>query len=589
MVNRDTDTQHLVARVAASLAGKPRLRAALAVARSRDKVRLDHLVRDDGAGTRRGVLVRHGGFHLALMFGGRPSVTWRAYDGASDGDPAEVAEGLFRYGVRDGAGIDAAGLRRVGSGPSSLPALSPDTVEAVEGIEDDDVVLDVSGRLSDALHRVALAGVRTRLLASLGGDGKALVAHLLRDGRDLDPGMAMAIHAATGVEGPDRVLQAVRAAPLLETLLWPTGPFQARSRELLGRIAEGRSPLHVVRDMLGLPEIASPVLLRSAANLPADGRLAADAVLALSRFHSDHPRHRGLDVVECSNVAAAVPVVRSPAVVRHLLDGSGRVGPAPEGLADAVASLGESLEAIGGHLPGGFLVARHARDAVAFPPSRRHASLVRIDRAWHASVGRHEAALSALRDEALSAGVAIPEGEFPHLARAGAVVGCVRAVPMLTRADYLGEGAAMGHCVGSYAGRAWAGRLVGLSLRDADGGRSTMTVEVGRDGALSPAEHRGAGNAVPPRAHAAAVDVLVRSLPADRDAMQALLRVREARSRESHEATLLPRGATAAHVRRHVHLHFANASHWLTPSEVAMGVDAWWETVVGRDARRRAA
>ena len=579
----------LVGRVAASLAAKPTLRAALAAARPRDKPRLSHLLRGDEDGVRHGVLVRQRGFHLALMFGERTSVTWRTYDGSSDGDPAEVAESLFRYGVPYHPAMGDAVMRNLAPAASRAPYLLPSTVEAIEDAEDDATVIDGMGRLSDALHLATLAGVRRRLLAQLDGERRDLVAALLDEPRDLDAGMALAVHVASGVERPGWVLQALMAAPFLESLLWPSAHCQADRGAMLGRLAAGHSPFHVARDVLGLPATAPAALLRSVGNLPADGRMAADAAVALSRFHADHPRHRHLDPGEARNVAEAVPVVPSPTVARHLLDGVGRVAPVPAGLRDALASLGDSLEAIGGHLPGGFLVARHARDRVAFPSSRRHPALVRIDRDWHASVGRHEAALSALRDESLSAGTLIPEGEYPHLARDEAVLGDVRVVPLLTRADYLREGSEMRHCVGSYAGRAWAARIVGFSLRDAGGDRSTMTVEVAANGFLSQVEHKGLGNAKPSRAHAAAVDALVRTLKADGDALDKLLSVRAVRAKSGQEATTLPRDAAPDLVRRYLDLHFANVAHWLAPSEAAMGVEAWWAAVVARDAARPSA
>ncbi len=73
----------------------------------------------------------------------------------------------------------------------------------------------------------------------------------------------------------------------------------------------------------------------------------------------------------------------------------------------------------------------------------------------------------------------------------------VTVTPLLTREDYLREGEEMRHCVGTYAKQAWAGRVLGFSIRADDGARSTLTVGVDPSGRLDEPEHRTAGNGTP--------------------------------------------------------------------------------------------
>ncbi len=590
MTEGEDDTDGLVRRVERSLACKPNLRAALSRLGTSGRARVHGLALSEGGKVRRGALVRKGGFHVALLFGEATSVVC-VPEGSFDRDVAQDAESVFRYGTHGDLAVRNVDMRRICDRVAYLPPLATETVEAIEGLHDDDVVVDVDGRLSAAAHRATLARVVERMLEPLPRARRDLVAHLLRGGRDLDPALALAVHVATGVARPDWVLQAIRAAPLLEALVWPTHapsrPHEAaaRFRDMLADLSSGRSRLSVVREFAGLPDDAPPVLVRSVANLPHDMGSIKDAVEALGRFHSDNPRHRHLEPDEARNAADAT-VSRHPAIVRALLTTDGRVGAFPDGMRDALASLRVSLESIDRWTRSSHVRVHDAVDGIAFPPGRRHAGLVRIDREWHARVGRHERALLALREEALSAGVSLPEGELPQVLRHPVDIDGVLVTPLLTRVDYVREGEEMRHCVGSYARQAWGAGLLGFSLRGPSGTRTTLTMRVGESGILTDVEHRAVANCHPPMRHAGVADILARRILADTAAMATLLAVRKQRRQVDPDAAGLPVGAPDDLVARYKETHFANVATWLTPSEVAPGLDAWWDTVVDRFGHR---
>jgi hypothetical protein len=93
----------------------------------------------------------------------------------------------------------------------------------------------------------------------------------------------------------------------------------------------------------------------------------------------------------------------------------------------------------------------------------------------------------------------------------------LRLVSLISSADLLAEGLALGHCIGRYAMRCCYSPFHVLSVRTACGFRlTTAMLEIRPDGTLRTAEHRGAANIPPDRRAVQALDWLISEIGARR-------------------------------------------------------------------------
>jgi hypothetical protein len=376
---------------------------------------------------------------------------------------------------------------------------------------------------------------------------------LLNKGFDRPGSAASLVEARLGwtTEDHRRLLQAVRQVPWLVDYAGMPEVCEA---------ARSGSPLEaVVRAATSEPGPLHPKVVRSFRSTwrmrRTSGPVSALAIScrALDALFRSNPHHPVLSPAETRHAVAALVDLglqgedprAGMALLLALRGPDGRIGPPPPHFRDYLRWFSQALGRIlGTHRERGLTDEAINTLAVqlACPPHRRASGLRSAVEAWHAvaqgNARRHadlmfrfRAELQASADAEIAAIRPAPASAPPHVLADRAVVVGVEVRPLLTSADLLEEGAALGHCVGGYDWALESGHCILFGLSSPEG-RSTAEVRPGggpQGLRLLVAQHRGVRNGEPPEGHAGALAAVLSGVA--EDALAALAAEMETRAR----------------------------------------------------------
>ncbi len=166
---------------------------------------------------------------------------------------------------------------------------------------------------------------------------------------------------------------------------------------------------------------------------------------------------------------------------------------------------------------------------------------------------------------------------FSHLTGETLQVCDVTVRPLLSFDDYVEEGLALGHCVGTHGSMGLQATMVAFSLEGRDGSRSTLAYDVPLDdaGTFAIREHRGPRNEAPGPVHVEAARRLSGILPFA-SAAPHLAAERRSRGAWGGSASVVRFDLMDDGERRAMaEMQFADVSLWLPQSEVALGAAQW--------------